>query len=63
MLSKNDLILILSELEETQNIDATKMITDLISSKSIPLNVVKFINDRRPLAVTNFYEHIRKSYN
>ena len=65
MITKNDIILLLSELEEQgkrkEEIDS--MIAQTISSDSIPLNILKIINKERPLEVVDFYEYIRKSYN
>ena len=62
MLQKNDLILLLSEMQE-QGIDVEKEITQVISSQSISLDILKKINDNRPLPVTNFYERVRKNHN
>ena len=44
-------------------IDTTKEFTKVATSKDIPLDVVKFINDNREMEVNKFYSHIRKSYN
>lgn len=62
MLSKNDLLLILSEIKD-KGIDTSKLSTSLILSDKIPFNVLKFVNDNRPLEISNFYEVLRKSYN
>ena len=62
MLQRNDLILLLSEMQE-QGIDVEKEITQVVSSPNIPLNILKLINDNRPLPVTNFYERVRKNHN
>lgn len=62
MLQKNDLVLLLSEMQE-EGIDVEKEITELVSSPSIPLNILKLVNDNRPLAVTSFYERVRKNHN
>lgn len=62
MLQKNDLVLLLSEMQE-EGYDVEKEITELISSPSIPLNILKLVNDNRPLAVTSFYERVRKNHN
>lgn len=62
MISKNDLILLLTELQEN-GIDIGDNILSVIKSPSIPLNVVKFINDNRQLDLTSFYENLRKNYN
>ena len=62
MLQKNDLVLLLSEMQE-EGYDVEKEITELISSPSIPLNILKLVNDNRPLAVTSFYERVRRNHN
>ena len=63
MLSKSDLILILTELGEQKHIDTADKISEVVMAKKVPLDVLKFINDTRELEVTKFYRHIRKSYN
>jgi hypothetical protein len=62
MLRKNDLILLLTRMQDA-GVDASAQIRKVISSKDIPMDVVKFINDSRQMDVTRFYEQIRKSYN
>ncbi len=62
MLKKNDLILLLTQLQE-KGIDVSSQLKKVIVSSDIPLDVIKFINDNRPLDVTAFYEQLRKSYN
>ena len=62
MLKKNDLILLLTKLQESGK-DITQQLKKVIVSQDIPLDVVKFINDERQLDVTGFYEQLRKSYN
>lgn len=62
MLTKNDLILLLTELED-RGIDVNKQLTTLMVSPTIPHDVLKFINDRRQFDVANFYEMLRKNYN
>ena len=44
-------------------INTTKEFTKVATSREIPLDVVKFINDNREMEVNKFYSHIRKSYN
>lgn len=63
MLNKSDLILILTELAEEKNINTTEMISQVVTAKKIPLDILTFINNTRELDVTRFYNHIRKSYN
>lgn len=62
MISKSDLVLILTELSEN-GVDTSKQISKVLTSREIPLDVIKFINDQRELEVNKFYTHIRKSYN
>ena len=62
MITKNDLVLLLTEIESAElNVDP--YITRLLSSESIPLDILKFINKHRQLDVTDFYNLIRKNYN
>ena len=63
MISKNSLILLLSELQATHNVDTTKQITEVASSAAISMDVLKFINSYRELEICKFYTHLRKSYN
>lgn len=62
MLQKNDLVLLLSEMQE-QGYEVNKELTTLLTSTSIPLDILKLINDNRPLPVTQFYERVRKNHN
>lgn len=62
MILKNDCYLLLADLQ-SKGIDTTEVINQLISSTTIPMSVIKFINDNRQLDLLNFYEKIRKSYN
>lgn len=62
MLQKNDLILLLSEMQEN-GAEVTDQITKVLTSATIPLDVLKEINDNRQLDVASFYERIRKNYN
>lgn len=61
-LKKTDLLLLLTELQDS-GIDVSVQIRSLMKSPTIPLDVIKFINDNRELEITKFYEHIRKTYN
>ena len=62
MITKNDCYLLLADLQN-KGIDTSEPINELIKSSSIPMSVIKFINDNRQLDLLNFYEKIRKSYN
>ena len=62
MIQRQDLILLLTEMKDRGE-DVTAQMSKVISSSSIPLDVLKYINDNRELEVTEFYKHIRKNYN
>lgn len=62
MIQKTDVILLLTELENS-GIDVKEQLSKTINSSIVNLEVLKFINDNRPLDVTNFYSLIRKNYN
>jgi hypothetical protein len=61
-LKKSDLLLLLTEMQD-QGIEVTSQIRQLVNSTSIPIDILKFINERRLLEITRFYEHMRKNYN
>ena len=62
MISKNDCLLLLGKLKD-EGIDTKEATTKLLTSPSIPIDVIKFINDNRQLDLTSFYTKLRKSYN
>ena len=62
MITKNDCYLLLADLEK-DGIDTKEVLTQLVNSNNLPIDVIKFINDNRQLDLTNFYERIRKNYN
>lgn len=63
MLQKNDLILLLSDMEEHGVEGASRHIRALLGSNSVPMETLRFVNEHRPLQVAGFYERLRKSYN
>lgn len=63
MISKNDLVLILTEISEKTGVDTTDKITKVLTSRNIPLDIVQYVNKERELDVSKFYAYIRKSYN
>lgn len=62
MISKNDCILLLSELQ-SKGINVDEQLKAAAINPNIDIGVLKFINDNRQLDLTAFYEHIRQSYN
>lgn len=62
MITKNDCILLLTDLQNN-GVDTTPQMRKLLSTPDINLEVIKFINDSRQLDVSRFYEHLRHNYN
>ena len=61
-ITRNDCLLLLSDLK-SQGIDVDSNMKLLLHSSAVPLSVIEFINSKRPLALSLFYEKIRHSYN
>lgn len=61
MISKNDLILLLTDLQE-KGIDVSKELSTTIKN-GVQISTIGFINAHRQLDLYKFYEKIRKSYN
>ena len=61
MLTTNDCLLLLSEIE-SKGINTKEVTTKLITS-GLTQDVLKYIDTYRPLEVKQFYENIRKNYN
>lgn len=62
MITKNDLLLLLTELQETGT-DVNPYFAKTLNSQTVSLEVLKFINDQRQFDVAAFYELLRKNYN
>ena len=62
MITKNDCILLLADVAN-RGVDTTSAMKKLLSTSDVSLDVIKFINDNRPLEVCQFYEHLRHNYN
>lgn len=62
MITKNDCILLLTDIAQ-KGIDTKNQLKELLASPTLPLSIIKFINDNRQLDLIVFYEGIRKSYN
>jgi hypothetical protein len=62
MLNKNDLLLLLTTIQK-EGKDVKSQINKLLTSPELSTEVIKFVNDNRPLEITQFYEQLRKSYN
>lgn len=62
MVTKTDLVLLLTELQDS-GIEVKNYLTKTLSSPNVSLDVLKFINDQRQFDVASFYELLRKNYN
>lgn len=61
MISRNDCLLLLADMEDN-GIDTSEATKKLLNG-DVSLDVIKFINDNRQLDLSAFYEKLRKSYN
>ena len=62
MITKQDTLLLLTEMRE-KGIDTNNDIIAVVKSDAVPLEVIKKINDYRPLELSKFYKKLRSSYN
>jgi len=62
MITKNDTLLLLTELQES-GVNVATYFTKAAVAPNVSLEVLKFINDQRQLDVAAFYELLRKNYN
>ena len=63
MITKNDCVLLLTEIQSITGENTTNYIKQLYSSVDIPIDILSYINKKRQLDLTMFYEKLRKSYN
>lgn len=62
MITKNDIILLLTDLEKI-GVEINKSLYVDVSKNGVTPEIVNFINSNRQLDLHKFYEKIRKSYN
>jgi hypothetical protein len=62
MITKNDVILLLTDLEKL-GVEINKSLYVDVSKNGVTPEIVNFINSNRQLDLHKFYEKIRKSYN
>ena len=62
MITKNDIILLLTELQQ-KGIDTSSYLKKVILSSNIPADVLKFISENKSLDISDFYELLRHNYN
>lgn len=66
MITKNDCLLLLTDLKELYPEKGTEIdthIKKLLVSTVPTLELIKYINDNKELSLRSFYEKLRKSYN
>lgn len=63
MISKNDIILLLTDMQQNGGIDIAEDLSEVYRSPGVPFEILRKINEYRQLDVTRFYEKLRKSYN
>jgi len=63
MITKNDCLSILVKLSDTGVAGVDTYMKKLLVSRTVPMEVLKFISDNRGLEVSHFYEMLRKSHN
>ena len=64
MITKNDCLILLSDLQDRFNMEVPKeYIQKILLSDQVSVEVVQYINSQRQLDLSNFYQKIRKSYN
>ena len=62
MITKNDCLTLLVSLED-KGVDIDNQMKRLLSTREIPMDVLKFILEHRGIEVANFYEMLRKKHN
>lgn len=62
MITKDDCLSILVRLEDN-GVDVNNAMRKLVTSREVPLDVLKFISDNRGIEVVHFYEMLRRSHN
>ena len=62
MITKNDCLLLLSELQD-KGLETKPYVMKVLKDNNVNLEVLKFINDNRKLELTEFYNFLRNRYN
>lgn len=63
MITNTDCILLLAELEQQGDDKASELLVQIASKSQVDLNVLKYIQSKRPLEILDFYELLRRNYN
>lgn len=62
MLTKEDTILLLTQLQQS-GIDVKSQLMKAVRSQYVQADIIQFINTNRQIDLSKFYEKLRKSYN
>lgn len=63
MITKNDCILLLTEIQKQGDVDVKSQLVKQIKSEEVLPDIIQFINKNRQMDLSKFYEKVRKSYN
>lgn len=63
MITNTDCILLLAELEQRGDTKAGELLVQIASKSQVDLDVLKYIQSKRPLEILDFYELLRRNYN
>lgn len=63
MITRDDCILLLTDIQNQTGEPMDAYIRKLFKSPDVDVETLKFINNKRQLELTKFYEKLRKSYN
>lgn len=63
MITKQDCLLLLGELRKNDIPSSHEKMLELLKISEPTIEIIKFINNNRPLDVSLFYEKLRRSYN
>ena len=63
MITRNDCVLLLTDIQNQTGESTSKYVKELFKSHDINIDILKYINSKRQLELTKFYQKLRKSYN
>jgi hypothetical protein len=63
MITKNDCVILLTDIQTQTGENTTKYVKQVFQEPDISIDILKYINDKRQLELTKFYQKLRKSYN
>lgn len=63
MITRNDCVLLLTEIQNKTGENTTPYVKELFKTADINIDILKYINSKRQLDLTRFYDKLRRSYN